>query len=144
MECFLLYVVSCHLYIVTISFLEMFCSNYIFPLNSVLVGCYVSRKLSISFQLSYLLAYNCSYIVLWFLSISAVFIEISPFSFLSLSSSSVVGESGQRFVNFILSKNHHLFNDFFCFLNLYYIDSLSDLYDFRHSADFRFCLFFFF
>ena len=30
------------------------------------------------------------------------------------------------------------------FLNLYFTDFLSDLYDFFPSADFRFCLFFFF
>ena len=44
----------------SISFLVIGRSSYLFLLDSVLVGLYVSRKLSISSRLSNLLAYNCS------------------------------------------------------------------------------------
>ena len=56
------------------------------------------------------------------------------------------GKSSQRFVNFVyLFKEPALgLIDFvYCFLNLYFIDFLFDLYDFLSSADFRFFLFFF-
>ena len=83
-----------------------------------------------------------------FFCISAVSVECSPFSFLILLIwvffSPRLGESGQRFVNFV-----YIFKDqllvlmifYYCFLNLYFLDFLYDLYDFLPSADFRFCLF---
>ena len=73
--------------------------------------------------------------------ISAVNFVTSPFSLLILFIwvffSPLLGESGQNFVNFVhLFKEPTLgFNDFFnCFLNLYFIDLLFDLYDFLPSA----------
>ena len=57
------------------------------------------------------------------------------------------GASSQMFVNFdyLLKEPAHGFIDYFyCFINFYFIDFLFDLYNFLPSADFRFCLFFFF
>ena len=83
--------------------------------------------------------------------ISVVSAVTSPFSFLILFISGffspLLGESSQRFVNFVyLFKEPALgLIDFvYCFLNLYFIDFLLDLYDVLLSADFRFFLFFFF
>ena len=80
--------------------------------------------------------------------ISVVSIVSSPFSFLILFIwfFSLLGESSQRFVYFVyLFKEPALglMDFFYCFLNLYFIDFLFDLYDYLPSADFRFCLFFF-
>ena len=68
---------------------------------------------------------------------------ISPFSFLILFVffSPLLGESSQRFVYVVyLFKEPALdLIDFvYCFLNLYFIDFLFDLYDFLPSVDFRF------
>ena len=71
---------------------------------------------------------------------------ISDFVYLGFLSP-LLGASRQRFVNFVyLFKEQALgFTDFFtCFLNLYFIDFLFDLYDFLPPADFRFCWFIFF
>jgi len=55
--------------------------------------------------------------------------------------SPLLGESGQRFVNF---KEPALGFIFFSIVFYYFIDFFSDLYDFLPSANFWFCLFFFF
>ena len=78
--------------------------------------------------------------LLWFLLFHFLFCLFGFFS-------SLLGESSQRFVNFVyLFKEQALgFIDFlYWFLNLYFIDFLFDLYDFLPSADLRFFLFFFF
>ena len=67
--------------------------------------------------------------------ISSVSIAISPFSFIILVFGFVplFSESGQGFVNFVyLFKEQALgfINILYCFLNLYFIDFLFDLYNF--------------
>ena len=80
--------------------------------------------------------------------ISVASVVTSPFSFclFGFLPSPLLGESSQRFVYFVyLFKEPALglMDFFYCFLNLYFIDFLLDLYDYLPSADFRFCLFFF-
>ena len=84
---------------------------------------------------------------LYFCSIHCDFsFFISYFVYLN-SFSPLLSESSRRFVNFVyLFKEPDLgfINFLYCFLNLYFIDFLFDLYDFLPSADYRFYLFFFF
>ena len=80
--------------------------------------------------------------------ISVASVVTSPFSFclFGFLPSPLLGESSQMFVYFVyLFKVPALglMDFFYCFLNLYFIDFLLDLYDYLPSADFRFCLFFF-
>ena len=97
-------------------------------------GLYVSRNLFISFRLSKLLAYNCSYncfyASLYFCGIGylsffiSYFVYLGPLSFL-------LGEPGQRFVNFVcpFKKPDLGFIDFFyCYFYLYFIYFLSLLF----------------
>ena len=105
---------------------------------------YVSRKLSISSRLSNLLVYNCSQYSSMTFCISARSVEISPFSFLILFEffSPLLSESGQRFVNFVYPFKEPavgFINFLYFFLNLYFVDFLSNLYDFLPPTDFRFC-----
>ena len=67
-------------------FSRLVCSVDLFLLDSVGGGLYVSRKLSVSSRLSNLLSHNCSShsLMVFYVCISAVSIEISPFSFLTL------------------------------------------------------------
>ena len=80
--------------------------------------------------------------------ISAVSVVISPFSFIILviwvlSLLFLVSLARGLSILFTLSKNQLwiLLIFFFFFLNLYFIDILSDLYDFLPSANFRFFCF---
>ena len=100
-------------------------------------GLYVSRKLSISLHWSDLLAYDCSLyslkVFLYFCNISWDFSYfISYFLYFDFLSC-LLGEPGQRFVNFVypFEKTALGFIDFFStvfFLNLYFIAFLSDLW----------------
>ena len=68
---------------------------------------------------------------------------ISNFVYLGIFSP-LLGASGQKSVNFVylIKEPAFCFIDFFyCFLNLYFTDFFSDLYDFIPSIGFRFpCL----
>ena len=77
---------------------------------------------------------------------------IAPLSFLILFTVFLLlGEPGQRFVNFVCPFKGPALDlivvvvvVFYCFLSLYFIYFLSDLYYFVSSVEFIFCLFFFF
>ena len=96
---------------------------------SSLVGCYVSRNLSLSSRLSSLLAYDyLEYSLIFFVSLQSSFIcyfvYLSPLSFL-------LGEPSQKFVDFVyIFKSTVLgFIDFLLLsLNIYFVYFLSDLY----------------
>ena len=90
-----------------------------------------SRNLSIYYRLSNMLAHNCSQYSLIFFSIFAMFI-LFHFLFYLGSLSFLLGEPGQRFLNFLLF--------FFKKISTYF---LYALYYFI-SADFSFRLSFFF
>ena len=89
------------------------------------------------------------FLFFFFFGISVVSVEIYPFSLLILfilgSFSLILGESGQKLVNFVYAFRELLFIllIFFPIFNLYFIYFLSDLYHFFPSAYFKFCLLFF-
>ena len=74
-----------------------------------------------------------------------VLVEVSPFSFfIWILSLLLLGKPGQRFVSFV-SNQLLVLVIFFLFLkNLYFVCFLPDGYYFLPSADFSFCLSFFF
>ena len=114
-------------------------------------GLYISRKVSISSRLSNFCWHIIVHIILlWVVfcffvfCISTVSVEISPFSFLNLFGFSLLGESGQRFVNFVYSFKKLPFGFIGFFPNVFISVLLIFLiFDFLTSADFRFCLLFF-
>ena len=116
-----------------------------FFLDLVLVGCMSleSCPFLLGCQICWHIIFHS---ILFFFFISALSIEISPFSFLILfefflsSSWWVLPEVCQYFKEPPLG----LLIFFYCFLNLCFIDFLADFYEFLPSAGFRFYLPFFF
>ena len=126
------------------------CSNYLFLLDSPLVGCMFieSCPFLLGCPICWHMVVHC--IVLWVFCILLQY----QLKFLHLHSLFCLFRfsclPGHRFVRFAYCPFREPaldFIDFFfyCyFFNLYFTDFLSDLYDFLPPADFRFYLFLFF
>jgi len=134
----------------SISFLVIVLFSYLFRLNSVLGGCKCVESCPFLLRCQICWHIISHSVLLWFSVFCSIYCEfsffISYFVYLAFFSP-LLGESSQRFVNFVyLFKEPAVaFIDFYyCFLNLSFIDFLFDLDDFLPSADFRFCLFYFF
>ena len=132
----------------SISFLVI-CLVDLFLLDSVFAG-YTSLESSpllLDCQICWhIIIHGISFIFV-FCSVHCDFsFYISHFVYMGFFSP-LIGESGQNFCQFCLtfrrSRSWFYWFFFYCFSNLYFIDFLSDLYDFLPSADFRFFLFFF-
>ena len=84
--------------------------------------------------------------ILYFCSIHCDFCFLFSYFIWVFSLLFLVSPARGLSILFTFSKNRLLVWLIFvnCFLNLYFIDFLFDIYGFLPSADFRFCLFFFF
>ena len=133
---FFFFFFGCFLHI-QFHFLLSVCSIDLFLLDSLLVGCISleSCPFLLGCQICYfLMVFTFLQYLLRFLFFHFLFCLFGFFLLL--------GESGQRFVNFVypFSEPTLGFTMFFSygFLNIYFIDFLSDLSDLLPSADIRF------